>query len=221
MSYKYSYPRPSLTVDAILFTHSGNQLKVLLIQRGIDPFKNHWAFPGGFVNENEPAEEAILREVKEEVSLTVGNLKQLHAASAPGRDPRGWTVSVFFIGFVEWDNSSTIAGDDAINAKWFPLNSVPRLAFDHKDQLSLAKKYLKQTVRQSVIDKSLLPSVFLLEQLHSIYFEITGSSEETDVLILRLINMSVVIPDAYQDLYRFNESYYDRIINSGFHQIIR
>lgn len=143
MSYNYDYPHPALSVDAILFSHSGSELNVLLIKRAQEPFKDKWAFPGGFVDENETVEDAVVRELKEEVSLTVDNLKQFYTASAPGRDPRGWTVSVVFIGFVEWDKRFVKAGDDAANAEWFSLKNIPALAFDHDMLLTNAREFIK------------------------------------------------------------------------------
>jgi len=217
MPYNYTYPHPALTVDAILFKYSGNELKVLFIQRGIEPYKGKWAFPGGFVEENETVEDAIKRELMEEVSISVESLQQFYTASAPERDPRGWTVSVVFIGFVGVDNSIVKAGDDASNAKWYSLNKLPVLAFDHHEILSKARLFLSELVRKSVINDSLLPSVFLLEQLHSLYFEIIGSAEETDLLIERLIESSIVVQDTYQDLYRFNKSNYNRVLKTGFY----
>lgn len=217
MPYNYPYPHPALTVDAILFAYSGNTLKVLFIQRGIEPFKGKWAFPGGFVEENETVEDAVKRELKEEVSLSAESLQQFYTASAPGRDPRGWTVSVVFIGFVGVDNVTIKAGDDATNAKWFPLNRSPELAFDHDLLLMKAKHFLNELVNKSVIDDSVLPSVFLLEQLHSLYFEITGSAENTELLIKRLIEASIVVQDTYQDLYKFNKANYNRVLKRGFY----
>ena len=115
------------------------------------------------------------------------------------------------------DNSAVKAGDDAANAEWFSLNKVPTLAFDHYDILLKARLFLSELIRKSVIDDSLLPSVFLLEQLHSLYFQITGSAEETDLLIERLIESSIVVQDTYQDLFRFNKSNYNRVVKKGFY----
>ncbi|MGD2034007.1 MAG: NUDIX hydrolase [Bacteroidales bacterium] len=218
MAYSYQFPHPALTVDAVLFTFSGNDLNALFIQRGKEPFKDKWAFPGGFVDENETVEQAVKRELQEEVSLAVDNLEPFHIASAPGRDPRGWTVSVVFAGFIGWDNRSAEAGDDAANAKWLPLHSVPYLAFDHRDILNRAKKYLQKLVRHSVIRKAVLPAVFLIEQLHAIYFEITGSTEESDKLIQRLIDSSVVVRHTYKDLYKFDPVNYEKLLATGYHE---
>ncbi|MBA7526345.1 hypothetical protein ES705_18507 [subsurface metagenome] len=219
MSYCYSYPHPALTVDAILLTYTVNELDVLFVQRAVEPYKNQWAFPGGFVNENETVEDAVIREIKEETSLSVKGLQQFYTASAPGRDPRGWTVSVVFIGFINWDSAVAKAGDDAANAEWFPLLQTPSLAFDHGEILSKAKLFLKKLVMQSVINKELLPTVFPLEQLNAVYFQITGSREESELLIQQLIDKSIIIPETYKDLYTFNDYAYNKVLNSGFFSV--
>ena len=125
--FTYPYPRPAVTVDAILIS---NQNSVLLIERGRDPFCGKWALPGGFIDMDEELETACRRELKEETGLRVGELKQFRAYGGVNRDPRHRTISVIFYAFVE---SELIphAGDDAANAKWFLLNDLPELAFDH------------------------------------------------------------------------------------------
>ncbi len=215
-TYSYSYPRPALTVDAVLFSFTGNELKVLLIQRADEPFKNRWAFPGGFVDENELAERAVEREIREETSLTIDKYIQFYFASGPGRDPRGWTVSCCYLGFVNRENAEVQAGDDAKDASWYSLFSIPPLAFDHENIYLKAREYLKKIIRFSVINSELLPEVFLLEQLHSIYFQITGSKEETDILLQRLIDKRIIVPHTYRDLYTFHMERYTKLRRYGF-----
>lgn len=131
MSFTYKYPRPALTVDAIVFRKK-QDWEVLLIQRLNEPFKDMWAFPGGFVEMNETVEEAVERELEEETALTGIDFKQFHTFSAVDRDPRHRTVSVAFIG-IDKSGAEPSAGDDAKNAKWFKVNNLPVLAFDHKE----------------------------------------------------------------------------------------
>ncbi|MBC8487766.1 MAG: NUDIX hydrolase [Bacteroidetes bacterium] len=138
MSYTYDYPRPMLTVDAVVFRQNGNNPEVLLIRRKHYPFEGKWALPGGFVDMDETLEEAVVRELKEETGLKNVDLKQLHAFSTIDRDPRGRTISVIFFGFVDMENSTVIAGDDARDARWFDANEFPHLAFDHNKVVEMA-----------------------------------------------------------------------------------
>lgn len=131
MPYTYKYPRPSVTVDMVVFSSFGNEWKVLLIRRGHYPFEGQWAFPGGFVEMDEKLVESAERELKEETGLTGIGLKQFRAYGDPGRDPRGRTVSVVFYGFVDEKGSKVKGADDAEEADWFSLNRLPQLAFDH------------------------------------------------------------------------------------------
>ena len=133
MPFTYKYPRPALTVDAIVFKKT-HVVQVLLIQRANEPFKEMWAFPGGFVDMDETVEEAVVRELEEETALNGISLKQFQTVSAIDRDPRHRTVSVVFVGFAN-EKAKPIAGDDAKNAQWFDLDNLPKLAFDHQEIL--------------------------------------------------------------------------------------
>ncbi len=126
--FSYDYPRPALTVDVVLATREPHP-RVLLIKRAKDPFAGRWALPGGFVEENERLIDAARRELVEETGVVVADLEQLCAAGDPGRDPRGWTVSVVFFARVEVLEAK--GADDAVAAEWFRLDKLPPLAFDH------------------------------------------------------------------------------------------
>ena len=138
MSYTYTFPRPAVTVDIIIFRLSDNDPEVLLIKRGNDPYKGHWALPGGFVDKDEPLETAAARELKEETGLTDILLTQMHTFGNPGRDPRGHTVSVVYVGYLT-DESTARAGDDAAAAEWFKTEELPDLAFDHDVVVEMAE----------------------------------------------------------------------------------
>ena len=131
MSYTYKYPRPALTVDAMVFRKNAEGWQILLIKRKNEPFKDKWALPGGFVDMDETLEEAVSRELQEETGLDNIPLKQYRAFSDPDRDPRGRTVSVAFYAFVEGENEVK-GDDDATEAQWHNLNQLPKLAFDHQ-----------------------------------------------------------------------------------------
>ena len=129
MSYTYKYPRPAVTADMIVLTDEPEP-QILLIQRGDEPFKGCWAFPGGFMNMDETTEQCARRELKEETGLEVGEIKQVGAYSTVDRDPRGRTITVAYITHVP--QILPVTGlDDAAEAKWWPINALPPLAFDH------------------------------------------------------------------------------------------
>jgi 8-oxo-dGTP diphosphatase len=122
-----------VTVDIVVARKEKQGFSILLIQRRNDPFKGDWALPGGFVDENEDLPDAARRELREETGLEISNLEQLGAFGKPGRDPRHHTVSVAFLAHAG-QKSVAVAADDAQDAKWFALDDLPALAFDH-DQI--------------------------------------------------------------------------------------
>ncbi len=137
----YEFPRPALTVDLVLITTEARP-RVLLIKRKKEPFAGQWAFPGGFVDENEPLEAAARRELQEETGLQVDRLEQLQTFGDPGRDPRGWTVSVAFLGRVDAAKLTPVAADDAAEVAWHFVDAPPKLAFDHGNILQVARQRL-------------------------------------------------------------------------------
>lgn len=117
------YEKPSVTVDMVLLCYDKeqDQLKILLIQRKSHPYRHSWALPGGFVNPNESTGDSVLRETKEETGVTISgyNIEQLHTFSTPGRDPRGWVMTVSYLAFI--GEVPLSAGDDAKEVRWFSL----------------------------------------------------------------------------------------------------
>lgn len=145
--YVYNWPRAMLTVDAVVFDISGKEAKVLLIKRGKQPFKGLWAFPGGFVRMDEELQAAAARELKEETGLTAVKLTQLQAFGKCGRDPRGRNISVVFTGITK--KKKVKGGDDAAEAKWFEINKLPKMGFDHNEVAKIAIQKLKDLVNNS------------------------------------------------------------------------
>jgi 8-oxo-dGTP diphosphatase len=141
MGYTYNYPHFALTVDAVLFSKSDAGLDVLLIRRAHEPSKDRWAFPGGYVNIDEVIDNAVYREFEEETNISNVSLKRFDIFDAIDRDPRERTVSVVYYGFINGSKESIKAGDDAKDAKWFPVNKLPELAFDHS---IILKKILEE-----------------------------------------------------------------------------
>ena len=127
-----------VTVDVVLLRQSVSGGALLLIQRKKDPFKDLWALPGGFVDENEDLADAARRELAEETGIHLQHIEQLKAFGKPGRDPRGHVVSVAFLAITTDENMVAQAADDAADAKWFSVNDLPKLAFDHAEIISFA-----------------------------------------------------------------------------------
>jgi 8-oxo-dGTP diphosphatase len=136
--YTYAYPRPMVTVDAVVFSESAGRREVLLIERARDPFAGSWALPGGFVDIDEALDTAAHRELEEETGLRGIALAQVHAFGDPDRDPRGRSISIAFAGITDRHAQKAAGADDAADARWFPLDELPPLAFDHADILAYA-----------------------------------------------------------------------------------
>jgi len=165
-----SYPKPSVTVDVVLFTFADDELRVLLIKRNRDPFIHHWALPGGFVAPDEKLEEAAARELYEETHLRGIYLEQLYTFGDPGRDPRGWVISVAYFSIIGSDHARKIhAGDDAGDAAWFNVYDLPQLAFDHKRIILYALQRLRYKLEYTGLGFLLLPESFTLSQLQTVY----------------------------------------------------
>ncbi|TBW29120.1 NUDIX hydrolase [Gramella sp. KN1008] len=133
----------AVTVDSVVFCNSNNKFKVLLIKRKNDPFKEQWALPGGFVEEDEDLETAAKRELKEETGVKVASMEQVQAFGKPGRDPRGRTISIAFLSRIFCEEELT-AADDASEARWFNIEKLHGmdLAFDHDEIINVAQQFL-------------------------------------------------------------------------------
>ncbi len=148
--YVYDWPRPMVTVDAAVFTFSCDRAKVLLINRGKEPFKGKWALPGGFVGMDEELEDAVVRELVEETGLVGVRLEQMRAFGTVGRDPRGRQITIVFMGIATEEQTGIKAGDDAAEAQWFDIENLPKeMAFDHDEVVRFAIAKLLKTPRKT------------------------------------------------------------------------
>lgn len=144
MPYQYQYPHPAVTTDNVVFCFDREETYVLLIQRAKEPCKGCWAFPGGFVEIGESCEEGAARELCEETGLEGVPLEQFHTFSAPDRDPRERIITVAYLTLIPY--RVVEGGDDAREARWWSLKSLPELAFDHEEMLWRAVKRLEEIV---------------------------------------------------------------------------
>ncbi|MDR0859669.1 MAG: NUDIX hydrolase [Candidatus Peribacteria bacterium] len=158
-----------ITVDNVIFTIINDKLHVLLVKREIEPFKDSWTIPGGFVLEEENLEKAAYRELEEKTSVKNIYLEQLYTFSDPKRDPRGRVISVAYMALVTRENVIVKAGSYTSEAKFFPVEKLPKLGFDHKKIISYAEKRLKWKLEYTNVAQYILPTKFTLSQLQKVY----------------------------------------------------
>ena len=170
--YTYDYPHPAVATDCVVFGFDGHDLKILLIERGIEPFKGAWALPGGFLRMDETAEQCAIRELSEETGLNLNYLKQLGTFSDVNRDPRERVISIAFYALAR--KTDVQGGDDAAQAKWFGINDVPRLAFDHDYILHKALEKIREDIHFEPVGFGLLDKEFTMSELQRLYEAILG-----------------------------------------------
>jgi 8-oxo-dGTP diphosphatase len=227
MSYTYEYPRPALTVDCIVFglDLEDKDLKVLLIQRALDPFKGKWALPGGFVHVNETIDDAALRELREETGVGRVYLEQLYTFGTIDRDPRERVVSVAYYALVKLTEHQVQAATDATDAAWFGIHDIPKLAFDHESILDVAVERLRGKVRYQPIGFELLPQKFTLTQLQTLHEIVLERELDKRNFRKRLLAMDILteLDEVEQDvshraarLYQFDQRKYRKRVKEGF-----
>jgi 8-oxo-dGTP diphosphatase len=226
MAYTYEYPRAALTVDCVVFGLDEQELKVMLIQRGLPPFEGKWALPGGFVRVDETLDEAARRELEEETGLQKVFLEQLHTFSQVDRDPRERVVSVAYYALVNLRDHQVHAATDASDAGWFGVHDVPSLAFDHAKILGLSLERLRGKLRYQPVGFELLPKKFTLSELQHLYELVLERTLDKRNFRKRVLAMDLLeeTDEVQQDvahraarLYRFDERKYRRLLKTGFH----
>ena len=223
LNYHYKYPHPSVTTDCVIFGFDGARMKVLLVQRGIEPYKGRWAFPGGFLQMDESAEEGALRELREETGLSGAFIRQFHTFSAPDRDPRERVITIAFYALVRIEEVT--GGDDAADARWFALDEVPQLAFDHDQILRTAEQALRQQIHFEPVGFELLPEKFTLRELQNLYEAILGVRFDKRNFSNKINRLGLLEPldekvnpsrKKEATLFRFNKPKYDELKQKGF-----
>ena len=191
--YTYDHPRPAVSADCVILTWDRQQLKLLLVQRGNPPFQGHWALPGGFVDETEDLSATPARELAEETGLCNVRLQQLHTFGDRNRDPRGRVITVAYLGMVPLPQHPLTAGDDAAAARWFPWQSLPELAFDHREIVNLARQQMRMQLRCRPFGWELLPDEFRLEELQSVYESILEHALDSAAFRSQIENLGLVV----------------------------
>ena len=223
LKYCYKYPHPAVTTDSVIFGFDGTKLKVLLIERGQEPHKARWAFPGGFVRMDESCEEGALRELQEETNMSCSYMEQFRTYSNPNRDPRERIITVAYLALVK--TQEVQAGDDASKAQWFDINEVPQLAFDHDVILRDALKHLRERIHFQPIGFELLPEKFTMRQLQNLYESILDVHFDRGNFSKKMLHFNILTPldesvrptpKREARLYRFNKESYDDLKQKGF-----
>lgn len=225
MPHTYDYPRPALTVDCAVFGLDGGELKLMLIQRQLDPFRHRWALPGGFVQMDEALEDAARRELSEETGIERVFLEQLYTFGSPGRDPRGRVVTVAYYALANLADHRIQAATDAENAGWFSIHDLPTLAFDHADIIGAALERLRNKVRYTPVGFELLPKKFTLSALQRLYETVLERPLDKRNFRKKILGMGLLVEtdEVEKDvahraarLYRFDRRRYRQLTKRGF-----
>lgn len=222
--YSYQYPHPTVTTDSVVFGLDDGELKILLIRRLNDPFKDRWALPGGFIRLEEDLDTAALRELKEETGVENLYLEQLGAWGAPDRDPRERVVTIAYVAIVNLFEHPVRADSDARDALWFPVEAPPPLAFDHADILAAGLKRLQEKVRTEPLVFEFLPDKFTLTQVQRLYEIILCEPQDKRNFRKKILSSGMLEPlEEYEtdvshraaQYYRFNRDIYRRKAADG------
>lgn len=223
LKYHYKYPHPSVTTDCVIFGFDGMQLRVLLVERGVEPYKGRWAFPGGFLRMDESAEEGARRELQEETGLKGAYIKQFHTFTDPNRDPRERVLTIAYYALVRMQEVK--GGDDAARAAWFALSEVPSLAFDHDHILRVALKELRKQIHFEPIGFELLPEKFTCKELQLLYEAILDVKFDRRNFYNKMKHFEILTqldervfnsPKKEAFLFKFNKKKYDELKQKGF-----
>ena len=225
MAYEYEFKRPNLAVDCVVFGLDDDDLKVLLIQRDLEPFKGKWALPGGFVRADETLEQTAFRELKEETGISNLFLEQLYTFGDLNRDPRERVVTIAYYALANLRDHKIKASTDARNAAWFSVNDLPKLPFDHDHIIEVALNRLKGKVRYEPIGFELLPAKFTLTQLQALYEKTLEQKIDKRNFRKKIIGMDLLleldeveldVAHRAARLYRFDEKKYKELKAKGF-----
>ncbi len=225
MSYTYEYPRPAVAVDCVVFGLDGGELKLMLIQRQLEPFQHEWALPGGFVRMEESLDEAAMRELSEETGIKKLYLEQLYSYGEPDRDPRGRVISVAYYALANLADHKVVAATDAENAAWFAISDLPSVAFDHDRIIEMAHERLQAKLHYAPVGFELLPRMFTLSQLQELYETVLERELDKRNFRKKILGMGLLIETGEIEkdvahraarLYKFDRTKYRQLEKRGF-----
>jgi ADP-ribose pyrophosphatase YjhB (NUDIX family) len=216
--------RMLVAIDCIIFGFDGNDLKLLLIQRGFEPQKGRWSLMGGFVKATESFEEAAARILKQLTGLEGVYMEQLQSFGNPERDPIERTVSVAYFSLIDIHQYEQQLSDD-YHAEWFSINEAPELIFDHAEMLEMAKQKLRYKAAFHPILFELLPEKFTLRQIQNLYEEVYNASFDKRNFSRKMMSTELLIKQHDKEkgsskkgafYYKLNSKKY----NAHFHEIL-
>lgn len=210
----HQYNNPSLAVDIVVFGYHQKQLSVLLLNRKEEPFKNCWTLPGGFLQIEETLLQVCSRILQTKIGIQNLFLEQLYSFDEVGRDPRGRVISISYYALINPQKFEIVAGHMANDVKWFPLEELPLLGFDHQKIFALALQRLKAKILYHPIGFELLDDTFTMTELHELYECILGIEIDRRNFRRKIIDSEYIIPtgtkreglkNRHPDLYQFNK----------------
>lgn len=227
MPVTYEFPRPAVTVDTVVFGVDDEGLKVLLIQRDVEPHAGWWALPGGFVHEDEELDAAAMRALSTKTRLSRIYLEQLYTFGGRGRDPRGHVIAVAYYGLVRLRDHKVRAATGARDVAWFRVDQLPKLPFDHDRIVEVALERLRGKVTyQPALVFELMPPRFTLTQLQQLYETILGTPLDKRNFRKKMLNVWAIVAETDERtegtvgpparLYTFDAAAYRKLAKSGF-----
>ena len=215
----------AITIDCVIFGFDKGSLEVLLVQHGEGISKGKWGLPGGWINKKESTDDAAHRILNELTALDHIYLEQLKAFGNPDRFPLRRVITIGYYALIKREDYNIKAGFTASDAKWYKINSIPNLIYDHNEILAYSLKHLRNRVRQTPIGFNLLPEKFTLLQLMHLYEEILGIEMDKSNFRRKILHMKLLaeLDEKQQDvshraakLYKFDPEIYTELTEKGF-----